>query len=370
MRANIFIICFLAAIASMATCVARHIKQAEIVSVQLDKVRVSVDPRIELLSAIQVLSDEYGSSPLVTRFAHDYKQHMLEYFLPFKHHAAVQQFDRLVNKGFTFARPVTAMLLLDYMFNVDENLQFSPDILTDQYSETEVKQFLVLVKQFAQEAQFAEFYQSEQGLYRELVNQSASQIKGNSQIADLEVFYGTDKRSYNIVLAPNFHDGGFGPSIFTRDGGEHVYSVNGPTAMTKQRPDFGSSARTLELVNHEFSHSFLRTVFNEYKARINSSATLLAPIQQAMKKQGYGNWFSVLNEHVVRGVTTYIAYQQGKEQGDKALQYEKSRSYIYIEQVLHSLNNYQQQRAKYSTFNEYFATLLAEIEILANNTST
>ena len=340
------------------------------VQVQVDQINVSVDPRIELISVIKLLSKPYSKSPLVTRFNHDYKQRILKYFVPYKTHAAIVKFDQLVNKGFTFGRPSVAMLHLDQTFTRNKNIVFNQHSLTSKYDQKEVEEFLKLVKVFALDSNFMSFYEQHRALYLSLINKTAQHIAGNSQITLLEDFYGEKKGSYNIILAPIFHDGGFGPSMFTSQGGEHFYSINGPTKMSAKKPDFGEKTRTLHLVNHEFSHSFLRDVFEKNRARIDATAQLLAPIKNPMEKQGYGNWHSVLNEHVVRAITIQLANAQDKKLGQDLLKAEKQKSYLYIDTVLQHVEQYQQQKSKFGNFNNYFNHLLITMEQLANKSAS
>jgi hypothetical protein len=78
-----------------------------------------------------------------------------------------------------------------------------------------------------------------------------------------------------------------------------------------------------------------------------------------MKKQAYGDWQTCVNEHIVRAVTTRLAYREiGREAGEQALQSEKRKGFFYVEALCRRLEQYENQRAKYHTFVDFYPELI------------
>jgi hypothetical protein len=61
-------------------------------------VSVAVDPRIELMTAIQLLA----GYPILTSHFTPYRSDVAEYFAPYRAHQAVAYFDTLFDSGFAF----------------------------------------------------------------------------------------------------------------------------------------------------------------------------------------------------------------------------------------------------------------------------
>lgn len=324
----------------------RHIQK-------VDKVNVLVDPRLELLSIVQLLNEYF----LITRYEQQYKRDAIRYFKKYQNHEAVKYFKVLSDKGFRFSNPAESVLYLNHDLTVNNELKIPSVIIPEGISKEEILKFYTLLRRFAIDSNFYNFYKSKSNYYQGLVKSTASMISGVSDVEQLELFYGKSNASYNIVLVSLFHHGGFGPEVITPEGNE-LFSLIGPSGSDNGVAYFGDVERLAELINHEFSHSFIKQTFADNKLKISKYEHLFIPIAEDMKKQGYSAWNSCLNEHIVRAVTTYISFQKSEQLGNKALNFQKSRKYIYIDYILAHFEKYQANREKYSTFESYFPEIL------------
>ena len=71
-------------------------------------VQILVDPRIELMSAVQLLCDY----ELVTRYDFAYKRAMREKVAPYRDHPVVKRFVAMSKQGFSFDAVPNALLSL------------------------------------------------------------------------------------------------------------------------------------------------------------------------------------------------------------------------------------------------------------------
>lgn len=343
-------------------CVAAHddLKLTRHVQ-EVGSVNVMVDPRLELLSVVQLLNKYF----LITSYEQKYKHDAINYFKKYQNHEAVKYFKVLSDKGFKFNYPAESVLYLNYDLTINNNLQAPNSIIPEGISKEDILKFYTLLRMFAKDSNFLNFYQSKSNYYKELVKSTASMITGVSDVKRLELFYGKSNTSYNIVLVSLFHHGGFGPEVSTPQGKE-LFSLMGPSSSDNGVAYFGDKERLAELINHEFSHSFIKQTFAENDRKIKEYEYLLAPIAEDMRKQGYSTWDICLNEHIVRAVTTYISFQKSEHLGNQNLNFQKDRKYIYIEYILEHFERYQANRKQYPTFDSYFPEILKSLNEISS----
>lgn len=174
---------------------------------------------------------------------------------------------------------------------------------------------------------------------------------------------------YTIILAPLFHEGGFGGWIQRPDGRFDVYAILGPTDTFEGIPIFWPSAWLKYIVWHEFGHSFVNPITERFRQEIAKYSSLYDPIAEVMKKQAYGDWESCVNEHIIRAIEIRRIYREmGKAAADIMLQEEKSQGFIYIEALSERLKDYETQRDRYPTFLDFYPELIKVFEELYHST--
>jgi hypothetical protein len=71
----------------------------------------------------------------------------------------------------------------------------------------------------------------------------------------------------------------------------------------------------------------------------------------------------VFNELLVRATTIKIAEKNfGKEKANELLEYEKSIGFGVVESILEILNEYDQNRNKYTDFDKFYPTLIERMK--------
>ncbi len=80
----------------------------------VNSIRITVDPRVELMSIAQEIGGFRDSHPfLLTKDSSGYRQHVQQAFSEFRNHRAVIMVADLSKRGFNFSRPPFVMLHLD-----------------------------------------------------------------------------------------------------------------------------------------------------------------------------------------------------------------------------------------------------------------
>jgi hypothetical protein len=326
---------------------------------------IVVDPRLELLAAVQLLSGYGERLGLITRFDFPYKRDVIEHFSAYKKHRAVQLFAEMSKGGFSFDAPPAAMLYLSDPPDLNTQLPFTDYLNRRAGGQKRLNQFVSSLRDFARQTQFMTFFKSHQETYRQIVADARMKMEGIDYVGTLENYYGIKHHSYNIILVPLFV-GGYGHRVERTDGACDTYNICGPISVENDLPVFGTVESFRDLAWHEFGHSFVVPTMNELRSSLAKYSSLYDPIADRMKKQAYPSWEICVNEHLVRAVTTRLAYREmGKEAAEKTLLYEKTKGFFYVEALCKQLEKYENERNKYQTFADFSPELINVFKKLA-----
>ena len=83
-----------------------------------------------------------------------------------------------------------------------------------------------------------------------------------------------------------------------------------------------------------------------------------------MKKQAYPYDTQIINEHVIRGIEAryiYLIYKDEKWYKER-IQNEKNLGFKYIDVIISSLTEYENNRATYKTLDEYYPKIIENIK--------
>ena len=321
-------------------------------------VNILVDPRIELLAVVQFLSGYDQRYGLMTRFDFSYKQDVKKYFSKHKSHSAVKLFDRMSAEGFSFDAPPAAMLYLSKPPELTAERPFTEYLNKKAGGAEQLKKFIEQLRDFAKETEFMSFFKTHHGTFQHMVDRAQEKTGGINYAQTLRDYYGMSQNSYNIILAPLFV-GGFGPRIEHSDGKYDIYNILGPMNMRDGHPAFGSEESFRTIAWHEFNHSFVNPTTEIFSRDIDHYKALYEPISTRMKGQAYSDWQTCVNEHIVRAVTTRLAYREiSSEAGEQALRREIERGFAYVEALCESLAGYEKQRDMYPTMVDYYPELI------------
>ncbi len=334
------------------------VAEIEPVRKTIGSLNIIVDPRIELLSAVQQQADY----KILTQLEFDYNSNMDDYFKNYRSHKAVKEFKKLDKHGFNYDAPPTSMLHLTNPPNLEQRLEFSEYIIQRAKGEKNLTDFVQDLREYSIETNFKSFYDENIPSYEAMVERVYDNIKDMNIANALDEYYGMDVNSYNIILAPIIHSGGYGPRIKGENGLYDIYGIIGPENVMvedgKRIPKY-SSENIRYLVWHEFSHSFVNPTTEKYLNEINKYDNLYSRIRKIMESQAYPSWEICVNEHIVRAVTTRLSYiHLGKAAGEQALAMERSRGFYYIDALCESLVEYENNRDMYSNFESYYPRLI------------
>lgn len=324
-------------------------------------VNVIVDPRIELIAVVQQLSRYPETIPvLMNTNEFEYRKKMLEHFSAYKDHEAIKMFNEVSLKPgmYNFMAPPTSMLYLTSDFKLRSDVAEDNFLINRIGGRKNFVKFIGLLKDFGEKASFADFFHNNTDFYKTVIADVTSKLGNPDYVNEIEKFYGKKNKSYNIVLVPLYNYVGFGPCLTYKDGQRDIFNIMGP--KDPKTLNFGDRNYFTEMQRHEFSHSFVNPLTEKYWDKLEKYSYLFdSGIYDTAKKKGVcGEWQECINEHIIRAVTTHLAYLENDEIDKKAYEREKSQGVIYLDEMLAKIKEYESQRDRYPDFEAFYPEMI------------
>jgi hypothetical protein len=324
------------------------------------QITIIVDPRMELLSVIQHFTSWSANGHIDSNV--QYKKDIDNYFKGFENNAAVTKSEQLLIKGFGYDAPPEFMLYHSDPPEFKQIIPYSNYLISRALSESNLKDYADAIRDFAVKSNFMDFYNSHLNFYSEIESEAKKAVGDVDYIMALEYYYGEKKNSYTIILAPLFACN-YGPQVKSATG-KNIYCILGPTDIINNQLSYDKNWTTYNLL-HEFSHSFVNPVTAKYYSEIDKSKSLFEPIKTAMVQQAYITWETCVNEHLVRTNVARFALQGGKTYHDQIIQLELNKGFIYITNLDTLMENYENNRGTYSTYEDFYPEIIKLYNTLA-----
>ena len=324
---------------------------------------IGVDPRIELLTTVQLLSHYRYLTPYRVNYARD----IIIHFSKYQHHQAISIFRNLSSgQGWSDIYP-TAMLYLSAPPELEATGPIPPYIYHAFAGPENFLRFVQALRDFARQTHFNHFFARHKNLYHLLKYKLNESIAQTDLVGLTEAYFGTRQASYHLLLSPLLHHGGFGPHIGSPGGPYDVYTLLGPTGALLGVPEYGPPDQLLQIIWHEFSHAFINPLSERHYPELMRHKDLYTPLSEQMDQIGYTRWLDCANEHLIRAVTARLAHHHiGAEAGRQALRDESGRGFRYIHALARRLEEYENHREAYPTFASFFPRLIAVFSEIAD----
>jgi len=334
-------------------------------------IKVIVDPRVELLTTIQYLANY----PRLSLLNSDYKTDIDNYFKNYKNHKAVNQFKKLSKEGFQYEVPIEYILNCSALPNLEtsKNIKYSSKQL--QVGIKSLNEFRENVKAFYLETNFINFYAEHKNLYERILSNYTKSNEIEGYITSLENYYGKSQKSYNIILSPLIHSGGYGPRLNKENGRYDIYQVTGPIITQKIYEEYDKDIEKLKDINdisrlfelnkgvmlHEFSHSYINPLGEKYSKSIKKYEPNNNMYLEDFPNS-YKQWPNIVNEYIVRAITARVLYLQDETKEYKeTINNDKRSGFKYIEYVIEKLKEYENNRDRYKQIEDFYPELLDEL---------
>ncbi|MCD4829453.1 MAG: DUF4932 domain-containing protein [Candidatus Cloacimonetes bacterium] len=331
-----------------------------------DKLTISVDPRIELLSIIQYFASHEGFDPICAKET-EYVERISAFFSGFRNHPAIKFYEKMSASDFSYDAPPNLMMHLSITPKVELIYPLSNYIMERTGGENIVYELIDHLNDFIEETCFMAFYENNQAYYNSVVALITDDLGNNNHIAILEEYYGMEQNSYSVVIAPLF-SGNYGSEVNSIDGSKNIFSFQDLSQLRESKRINGTlKYQMLGILWHEFSHSFINPLTKKHLIEVMKYQSLFKDIEKQMKEQAYSTWETCVNELIIRAVTCRFIILEfndllnndtSKYQGDY-FDNEERQGFIYIRALYHKLTRYESNRDKYRTIDEFYIELLS-----------
>ncbi|WP_052910554.1 DUF4932 domain-containing protein [Riemerella anatipestifer] len=329
---------------------------------QKSKLNISIDERIETLYAVAHYSNYFLTSkhPSLNKMALDND------FKSLRNHRAVSLFDSLSKKyDFAFTRPVDWLL---------EHSNFPEFVKTKKSSDQisfvkESKEYLLddfrleLIK-FNQDSLFQNYLKKTKPINEKIISNVLKSETIRYLPDYLEEYYGTELSSYNVILSPFLHSGGYNSEMINEKGQKEVYAIIGPNGEIDFYSHFDKDFLEMDLILHEFSHSFINPIVIKYQEKLNllERKYYNEQLKKSGKEQGYDSWKNVFIEILVRATVIRITQLNfGNEKANELLSFEKSVGFDLVEKIIDELKQYENNRKQYKNFEDFYPILIKRL---------
>lgn len=274
---------------------------SQILFSQKTKLNITIDDRIETLYSIAYFDNYF----LVNKHANIYKNTLDQKLKTLKNHRAVALFDSISKKyNFSYYRPVEWILqhsdfpdlkkTKNKLDENDETITKGKEYLLDEFKKELIK--------FNKDSLFQKYLKGIKPI-NEKVIETVLESKSIKFLPDyLEDYYGTKLSSYNLIISPLLHSGGFNSEIINEKGEREVYAIIGPNGEINFYPHFDKDYLEMDMILHEFGHSFVNPLTDKYVNQIENLKNKYynEKLQKNGKNQGYSKWKYVFNEILLR----------------------------------------------------------------------
>ena len=323
-------------------------------------VDVRVDARVELFSIIFRLA---GNPEYRRGSIESYTKAVDEHFGAHRNHEVVKIAQRLrAERGVSYDAP---MSLAVHLGNA-EQLRLAvpreprPETLDSRWRLKDVDAFLAAARSFAADSDFAGFLAGQAALHRLAV----ARLQKTLEDADLgwfDRFFGRRPGADFTVIVGLLNGGQcYGPRVRRASGDEDLYCVLGVWSVDGDgQPSFGADVQPL--VVHEFCHSYVNPLVYAHQKELEPSGTLIYPfVQQAMQRQAYGNWTTMLHESVVRAcVVHYTRDTRGADAAARETVEQIGLQFLWVPELVTQLDLYTQNRKQHRDFAAFFPRIIA-----------
>lgn len=319
-------------------------------------VTVKVDPRVELMGVLQLLTNY----TLDTRHVSNYRKQVKAYFSPYKDHRVVRIFDEISKKDSKFEVLPKVFLMLSEPPDVKFRVSLPETALERMVGKEKSEEFVAALNDFVRLSRFTDFFKKHQGVYRKAAASNKTTVE--KAFEEITYYSGISLQNGTVFLGLLQPEGSFAAMIESNAKRE-LYLILGPVGFENDLPDFGTADRISLLVAGELSHSFINVLTAKHLPEINKYSALYEPIAERMKEQAYMVWETAVNEHIARAITTRLAWRRGGgEAGEKALQEAEKNGFRYTGALAEGLKEYEADRGKYPAIADFYPRLIGIFE--------
>jgi hypothetical protein len=325
-----------------------------------EKVVSTVDQRVELLAVIFRLA---GNPEYNMHFAKNYVADIHTYFDSYSSHPAILFAKQLAaDKNIGFSKVMYLAVAMTYKDGHFALASQSENSLAGKWHQEDAVKLVQLADEFYQATKFETFFKAHHEMYLHATTEF------NNSLASFDEdwyfnYYGDHEVQYHVILGLSDGGGNYGPAYTPPGQKRQVYAIMGSWTFDQSGTALFPQDIYLSYLVHEFNHSFTDHLLMEdgNEAALQASGEkLLAAEREAMDKEGYDDWHSLINESLVRAsVVRYMMDHHAPDQDVQAeIQKQTTKGFLWTKAMVALLGEYESSRDKYPTFKSFYPRVI------------
>ncbi|HHV37463.1 MAG TPA: DUF4932 domain-containing protein [Candidatus Cloacimonetes bacterium] len=335
-------------------------EQIKPISTRLGMLDITIDPRMELLAVLQYLS----GSEMTIPDSDGYAQSIDTWFADFKSHPVLSRLKSLEKHGYRYDLPVSSFLCFDgvpFDRETQSRIGYAKEMDEERLEKAtqggSLEEFYASVNDFVRISDFGGWFESQRPFLEKTVSETASVLASKDDMIRLLIdWYGYEHERYTLVISLLF-DGGYGISLMNIQNKTHIYCV---TMFYISDNPTDTLWNLAYMIFHEFSHSYVNPLVDEYFDMIKGRAELFELIKTKMTMLAYPDWWIAVVEHFVRASETRLMQLfLPPDAREASIQYYINQGFIYMDTVFEAVLEYEQARRETGIrYDEYFPRLM------------
>ncbi len=319
-------------------------------------VRVTADPRVELMSLIFRLAGnpEYNQGRIAS-----YNEAVEKHFSAFKDHDAVKLATRLrETQGISYDAVMSLAVHITDADSLKEKIPFDPqpECLERRWTPQSAREFLQAARRFVKDSDFMNFVRSQADLHTLAASRMQAVMDQHGVVDWFETFFGARAGArFDLMLGLLNGPASYGARIRLSDRDEILYCILGVEGIDKEgKPEFQSNV--LPVVVHEFAHSYCNPLVDKHAPELESPAQqIFALVEKSMRQMAYGTWQTMMRESLVRAsVARYLLAQSGEAAARIQIESDRKRQFFWMADLSNLLGEYEKDRSLYPTLDDFF----------------
>lgn len=316
-----------------------------------DSITIKIDPKIELTYLIiHLLSEETGYN--VYQNENSYTSKYVDKFSEHKDHEVFAILKNMISQGFTYDAIPGVLHYYNDDLELIENITMDENLLERAGGKEQIETFIDALADFRRVSNYDEFFAEKEDYLELLINRAKKHVISANVESIIADYYGEHLGDIVITITPESALN-FGNRIFI--GEQQVLMPTISVSLDEES--------YISLLLHEISHSYVNPQTSLKLDEVNNLEVLFDAIEESMKAQAYGSWETCLNEHIVRAnVILMLEDLYGELAREKRIAYEERLDFIYLDNILGSMDDYAKSRDEYPKFHMYYDVILENLK--------
>ena len=312
-----------------------------------ETITLKIDPKIEATYLIaHMLSDKTGYEVYFDE--DDYVSDQVAEFSEYKDHKVFSILENMIMQGFAYDAMSGVLHYYDDDLELIDGIKIDESIIKRAGGKEQIEEYLSALYDFRKVSNYDKYFIENEKYFEKILDRAKKHIENSNMEKVYLDYYGESLGDLMVVITP-ISPMGYGNRIEFDD-----RKVLMPTLRVSMDEE-----RYISFLLHEISHSYVNPETDLKLDKANTLKALFDPISVPMTQQSYPKWEICLNEHIVRAnVILMIEEIYGELARENRLNYDEERDFIYLKNVINSLEEYRASREEYPKFHMYYDLIL------------